>query len=87
MDVANANAAYYLGFIDAINIFLLLATTMSYGFFITIPQYWLQLWTELGDKSTAFYVGGFLVLSTMSWVSTSAQMWYVFRIFPATYWY
>lgn len=69
--------AYYLGFIDAINIFLLLATTMSYGFFITIPQYWLQLWTELGDKSTAFYVGGFLVLSTMSWVSTSAQMWIV----------
>ncbi|GAB0146635.1 hypothetical protein EsHS_00007028 [Epichloe bromicola] len=76
--------AYYLGFIDAMNIFLLLATTMSYGFFVTIPQYWLKLWTESGDKSTAFYVGGFLVLSTMSWVSTSAQMCAPLSFFSVT---
>ncbi|KYK58951.1 ABC transporter [Drechmeria coniospora] len=68
---------YYLGFIDGMNIFLFLATTMSYGFFIVIPQYWLQLWTESGAASTSFYVGGFLFLSTMSWAMTSAQMWSV----------
>ncbi|ODA76426.1 hypothetical protein RJ55_07695 [Drechmeria coniospora] len=75
MDVANATPGYYLGFIDGMNIFLFLATTMTYGFFIVIPQYWLQLWTESGAASTSFYVGGFLFLSTMSWAMTSAQMW------------
>ncbi|KAH3540206.1 hypothetical protein KXV64_006099 [Aspergillus fumigatus] len=39
-----------------------------------IPQYWLQLWTELGSRNTPFYVCGFLFLSTLSWFSTSAQM-------------
>ncbi|KAF5855575.1 hypothetical protein ETB97_008974 [Aspergillus alliaceus] len=66
---------YYLSFIDFENIFFLIISTLLYAFFITIPQYWLRLWTELDGRNTAFYVSGFLILSTLSWISTSAQMW------------
>jgi ATP-binding cassette subfamily C (CFTR/MRP) protein 1 len=75
MDATNTSVGYYLGFIDSMNLFFLITSTVLYAFFITIPQYWLQLWTESGGRNTAFYVGGFLFLSTMSWISTSAQMW------------
>jgi hypothetical protein len=75
MDVTNTSVGYYLGFMGFMNLIFLITSTVSYAFFITIPQYWLQLWTELGGTNTAFYVSGFLFLSTMSWISTSAQMW------------
>lgn len=74
-DATNMIIGYYLGFIGPINIFYLIAITASYSFFITVPQYWLRLWTELGGSNPSFYVGGFLLLSTMSWAMTSAQMW------------
>ncbi|RAH71174.1 putative ABC transporter [Aspergillus aculeatinus CBS 121060] len=73
--------AYYLGFIDAINLALLIATSASYSIFITIPQYWLRLWTEFNGRNTTFYVCGFLFLSTMSWMSTSVMMGYVYLCF------
>lgn len=75
MDTTNTTVGYYLSFIDFENIFFLITSTVFYAFFITIPQYWLRLWTELGGRNTAFYVSGFLILSTLSWISTSAQMW------------
>ncbi|PYI35295.1 putative ABC transporter [Aspergillus indologenus CBS 114.80] len=75
--------AYYLRSIDIINLILLIATSASYSTFITIPQYWLRLWTESNGRNTAFYVGGFLFLSTMSWMSTSVMMGIlVIRIAP-----
>jgi hypothetical protein len=58
------------------NLFILIICTMSYSLFITFPQYWLQLWTDDGSRDL-FYACGFLFLSTMSWASTSTQMWYV----------
>lgn len=76
-DATNTSIGYYLSFIDQTNIFLLIATTALYGFFITIPQYWLRQWTEFGGHSLSFYIGGFLFLSSMSWAMTSAQMWLV----------
>jgi hypothetical protein len=75
MDKTNMTVGYYLSFIDFENIFFLITSTVLYAFFITIPQYWLRLWAELGGRNTAFYVCGFLILSTLSWISTSAQMW------------
>ncbi|KAI0555381.1 putative ABC transporter [Xylaria curta] len=66
---------YYMKFIGFINILALTVFTVLYAFFITIPQYWLQLWTEKRDKSDEFYIAGFLFLSLMSWLSTSGQMW------------
>ncbi|KAF5016110.1 hypothetical protein F66182_12314, partial [Fusarium sp. NRRL 66182] len=47
--------------------------TILYSFFITFPQYWLQLWTDDGSRDL-FYACGFLLLSTLSWASTSTQM-------------
>ncbi len=63
-------------FIGLINILALIIFTVSYAFFITFPQYWLQLWTERKyNRSDAFYIIGFLFLSLLSWLSTSGQMW------------
>jgi ATP-binding cassette subfamily C (CFTR/MRP) protein 1 len=75
MDTADKFIGYYFGFIGFTNISILVATTFSLSFFVTIPQYWLQLWTESNGKSNTFYILGFLFLSSMSWLSTSAQMW------------
>ncbi|KAI1150041.1 ABC transporter-like protein [Nemania diffusa] len=66
---------YYFGFIGLANASFLIANTAVYSFFITIPQYWLQLWTEVGGRSTWFYVSGYLFQSFMSWAITSIQMW------------
>ncbi|KAI3328394.1 putative ABC transporter [Ustulina deusta] len=67
---------YYMRFIGLINILALIIFTVSYAFFITFPQYWLQLWTERKyNRSDAFYIIGFLFLSLLSWLSTSGQMW------------
>ncbi|KAI0391308.1 putative ABC transporter [Xylariaceae sp. FL0594] len=72
---------YYFRSTGLFNLSLLIATTASYGFFITIPQYWLKLWTDTSSSSKGnnnwFYIGGYLFLSTMSWASTSTQMWAV----------
>lgn len=69
-------AGYYFGYIGTINLLVLISCTMSYSFFITFPQYWLQLWTDDGSRDL-FYACGFLFLSTMSWASTSTLLWYV----------
>lgn len=68
---------YYIGFIDLVNLFYLVSDTSIYSFCITMPQYWLRLWTELGESSTSFYVIGYFCLSVVSWVTTSAQAWVV----------
>lgn len=69
-------AGYYFGYIGFRNLLVLVGCTMSYSFFITFPQYWLQLWTDDGSRDL-FYACGFLFLSIMSWASTSTLMWYV----------
>ncbi|KAI8946261.1 putative ABC transporter [Xylaria longipes] len=74
---------YYFGFVGVVNMSILVACTAAYGFFITIPQYWLQLWTEAGHGHTGLYTCGFLLISFFSWLSTSIQMWsIVIRLAP-----
>ncbi|KAM3427341.1 hypothetical protein NHJ13734_009013 [Beauveria thailandica] len=74
---------YYLGFIDRFDFIFLNVDTFIYAFFITIPQWWLKLWTEAAGNSNSFYLSGFLVVSFLSWALTSAQMWSVLiRIAP-----
>ncbi|KAI1109282.1 putative ABC transporter [Nemania sp. NC0429] len=68
---------YYMGFINFTALLYLVASTAIYSVFITVPQYWLRLWTESGDKNAVFYVCGFIFISTMSWFFTSVQMWSV----------
>ncbi|KAH9998080.1 hypothetical protein F4779DRAFT_606058 [Xylariaceae sp. FL0662B] len=58
------------------NFFLLAGCTASYSFFITIPQYWLELWTGKRDStSVLYYVFVYLVLSLFSWTATNGTMW------------
>ncbi|KAF8851871.1 putative ABC transporter [Acephala macrosclerotiorum] len=67
---------YYFRFAGLTNILLLTGFTASHAFFITIPQYWLQLWTQSNNSSPLFWILGFLFLSIMSWASTSLGiMW------------
>ncbi|KAK6853983.1 hypothetical protein PG995_010795 [Apiospora arundinis] len=68
---------YYLRFIDLMTLLFLVGDTAIYAFFVTIPQYWLQLWTESDGESTAYYVSIYFFLSSVSWASTSAQLWSV----------
>lgn len=83
MNTSNKSTGYYFSFIGIANISILIAYTFTYSFFITVPQYWLQSWTESNGKYTMFFMLGFLFLSTMSWMATSIQMWSVLiRIAP-----
>ena len=42
---------------------------------MTIPQYWLKIWTEESQGAdAAFYTTGFLLLSLMAWISTNGIM-------------
>ncbi|KAK8006062.1 ABC transporter [Apiospora marii] len=67
----------YLKFVGWTNVRRVVACTATYAFFITIPQYWLQMWTESGGASTTFYASGYLFIAFMAWASTSMQMWSV----------
>ncbi|TVY93597.1 ABC transporter [Lachnellula willkommii] len=74
---------YYFGFVGLVNLVLYVTFTSSYSFFFTIPQYWLQLWTESSGSNTVFYTCGFLFLSIMSWTTTNGIMWSnVIRLAP-----
>ncbi|KAI1842151.1 hypothetical protein JX266_011684 [Neoarthrinium moseri] len=74
---------YYLGFVDCVNLLYFVSVTSMHSFCITVPQYWLRLWTESGNSHTAFYVGGYFLLSTVAWITTSTQAWAVLiRISP-----
>ncbi|KAI1271579.1 putative ABC transporter [Xylaria sp. FL0933] len=64
---------YYFSFIGFTNLAILITTTAIYDLFITIPPYWLRLWIEVGGRDSAFYIGGLLLISFMSWFSTSAM--------------
>ncbi|KAL2198120.1 hypothetical protein P885DRAFT_68308 [Corynascus similis CBS 632.67] len=66
---------YYFRFIGLANLALLAGCAASYSLFITIPQHWLMLWTKANGLNQLFYVCGFMLLSLISWTSTSALMW------------
>ncbi|CAG8955431.1 hypothetical protein HYFRA_00010296 [Hymenoscyphus fraxineus] len=73
--LANLDTGYYYRIVGLTNLLLLIGCGASFGFFITIPQYWLQMWTESSDNTSLFYIVGFLLLSIMSWTSTNGIMW------------
>lgn len=67
--------SYYMKFVGLRNFLLLAFCTASYSVFITIPQYWLQRWTEAPASQTNFYIGGYLILSLFAWTATNGSMW------------
>lgn len=75
MKRADRSTAYYFQFVGMKNLLFLASCTASYSFFIAIPQYWLAMWTDAKGRAHLFYACGFLLLSTMSWISTNGIMW------------
>ncbi|EGP90788.1 putative ABC transporter [Zymoseptoria tritici IPO323] len=75
--------AYYFRALNLADLFFFILSTALYAFFITVPQYWLQQWTGSDGTQTFFYVAGYIMISTLSWSSTSVQMWSVLiRVAP-----
>jgi len=66
---------YYIGFLGIGNLFLSGSLTGICAVFVTLPQYWLKLWTESENGSTAFYASGLFLMAFLSWFGTSAQVW------------
>ncbi|KAI9742905.1 MAG: hypothetical protein M1818_003634 [Claussenomyces sp. TS43310] len=66
--------SYYIRSVGLKNFFLMVTCTALYSFFITFPQYWLKWWTDAGPNETWFYIGGYLLLSLIAWISTNGTM-------------
>ncbi|KAE8423949.1 P-loop containing nucleoside triphosphate hydrolase protein [Aspergillus pseudocaelatus] len=67
--------AYYLNAMGAWNGLFMLICTASYSFFMTFSQYWLKWWAEAGEEKTACYMGGYMMLALVAWISTNGTMW------------
>ncbi|KAJ9155467.1 p-loop containing nucleoside triphosphate hydrolase [Pleurostoma richardsiae] len=66
---------YFCSFADYRNLALLAACTASYSLFVTIPQYWVELWTESDSSRNTFYIAGLMLLAFLAWGSTSGTLW------------
>ncbi|KAI1405376.1 putative ABC transporter [Hypoxylon fuscum] len=67
---------YYLRFVGWVDFLLVVSCAASHSFFVTIPQYWLELWTEKKEAQLVwYYVGGFIILSLLSWTTTNGIAW------------
>ncbi|KAF2150695.1 putative ATP-binding cassette transporter [Myriangium duriaei CBS 260.36] len=77
---------HYIQSMEKNSFLILVACSASYSFFVTIPQYWLKCWTEAGTtSSTILYTLGYLLLSTIAWLSTIGIMWStIMRIAPSS---
>ncbi|KAI1078186.1 ABC transporter [Whalleya microplaca] len=66
---------YYIKATARSNFLTLLTFNALYSFFITFPQYWLKLWTELGSQNDWFFIGGYIALNLIAWIFTNITMW------------
>ncbi|KAK0641279.1 ABC transporter type 1, transmembrane domain-containing protein [Cercophora newfieldiana] len=66
---------YYFRCVGYLNLAILTCFVVPHTFFVTIPQYWLELWTDSSGQDTAFYVCGILLLAFLSWTTTNGIMW------------
>ena len=73
--LANCPPAYYLNAMGVWNGIFMLICTASYSFFISFSQYWLKWWAEAGGEKAACYMGGYLMLALVAWISTNGTMW------------
>ena len=57
------------------NLGLLIGWAAAYAFFVSMPQLWLQLWTESEGADTWYYIAGFLALCICALASTHGTIW------------
>ncbi|KAH7327434.1 P-loop containing nucleoside triphosphate hydrolase protein [Rhexocercosporidium sp. MPI-PUGE-AT-0058] len=66
---------YYFKSVGVYNVVMLMCFAALYSFFITFSQFWLKWWTESRLEQTWFYMGGYLVIAFIAWLSTTCQAW------------
>lgn len=66
--------SYYFHASNAFNITLLVTCCALCAFFMTIPPYWLKIWTESSQTSTVFYTSVYAAILLAAWLSTNGIM-------------
>ncbi|KAI0135168.1 P-loop containing nucleoside triphosphate hydrolase protein [Daldinia grandis] len=67
--------SYYLEAAGMGNFAFMVTCIASHSFFITFPQYWLKLWTDSRPSNEWIFIGGYIALYLMAWISTNGIMW------------
>ncbi|KAF3061093.1 Multidrug resistance-associated protein 1 [Daldinia childiae] len=67
--------SYYLKAAGIRNFAFMVTCIASCSFFVTFPQYWLKLWTDSRSSNEWFFIGGYITLNLIAWVSTNGIMW------------
>ena len=75
---------YFFSFAGFRNLALVTGCTATYSLFVTLPQYWLELWTDSDSGSATFYIVGLLAIASVAWASTSGTLWYVLFVARVT---
>lgn len=66
--------SYYFHASNPCNITLLIICCALCSFFMTIPSYWLKIWTESSQPSTVFYTSVYAAILLAAWLSTNGIM-------------
>ncbi|KAI1414778.1 ABC transporter [Hypoxylon sp. FL1857] len=75
--------SYYIKASGIGNFTLMVACTALCSSFVTLPQYWLKLWTDSSSSNDWFFIGGYIVLYLIAWIGTNGIMWStVIRVAP-----
>ncbi|OTB18548.1 hypothetical protein K445DRAFT_315377 [Daldinia sp. EC12] len=67
--------SYYLKATGLGNFAFMVASITSTSFFVTFPQYWLKLWTDSRSNNEWIFIGGYIALYLIAWISTNGIMW------------
>ncbi|KAH9897277.1 ABC transporter [Xylariomycetidae sp. FL2044] len=65
---------FYVEAAGRLNFVMMVAFTASWSFFVTVPQYWLKWWTESGTEHSYTFIGGYIALALVAWISTNGIM-------------
>ncbi|KAI1805949.1 P-loop containing nucleoside triphosphate hydrolase protein [Daldinia bambusicola] len=67
--------SYYLKATGLGNFAFMVTSIVTCSFFVTFPQYWLKLWTDSRSSNEWLFIGGYVALYLIAWISTNGIMW------------
>ncbi|KAI1466683.1 P-loop containing nucleoside triphosphate hydrolase protein [Daldinia caldariorum] len=67
--------SYYLKATGLGNFAFMVTSIATCSFFVTFPQYWLKLWTDSKSSNNWIFIGGYVALYLIAWISTNGIMW------------
>ncbi|KAL7629149.1 hypothetical protein AAE478_000668 [Parahypoxylon ruwenzoriense] len=65
---------YYIRAAALGNFIFMMTCNASYSFFITFPQYWIKVWTDSNSRNDWLFIGGYIALNLVAWISTNGIM-------------